>query len=115
MPAPGYAIRVAARLSPAEKLALDAFGQGLRARFGARLRRVVLFGSRARGEGRDDSDLDVLVEVEVPTREDRGAVLDLGADVGLEHHLVISPLVIAPGALDGQPIGARIASEGVAL
>lgn len=106
---------MAARLSPAEKIALEAFGRGLRARFGDRLKRVVLFGSRARGEGRDDSDLDVLVELDVPSREDRGAVLDLGADVGLEHHLVLSPLVVAPGALDGQPIGARIATEGVAL
>lgn len=79
------------------------------------MRRAVLFGSRARGEGRDDSDLDVLVELAGLGREDRGAALDLAADVGLEHGVVLSALVISPGALDAQPIAARIADEGIAL
>jgi len=42
-------------------------------------RRVVLFGSRARGTARPDSDVDLLVEMETPLRfyERIGAVLEL--------------------------------------
>jgi uncharacterized protein len=36
----------------------------LRARFGDRLRKVTLFGSYARGEANEDSDVDVLVLVD---------------------------------------------------
>lgn len=77
--------------------------------------RIVLFGSRARGEGRDDSDLDLLLEVADAARADRGALVDLACDVGLEHHLVLSPLVVATGALLATPLGDRIAADGVTL
>jgi hypothetical protein len=60
---------------------------------GQRLSSLVLFGSRARGQGRDDSDLDLLVRVEQLTRADRGAICDLAFDIGVKHHLVIFPLV----------------------
>ncbi len=40
----------------------------LAAKFGARLRDVVLFGSEARGDGKPDSDVDILVVLE-PTDE----------------------------------------------
>lgn len=84
-------------LSAAEAQLLDAFKRGLLAAFGDRLRGLSLFGSRARGEGRSDSDLDVLVDVRDVTRQERGAVLDLAADLSVEHGLVLSPLVLRPG------------------
>jgi predicted nucleotidyltransferase len=59
-----------------------------------RLLGLKLFGSRARGEGRDDSDLDVLVDVRDVTTDERGAILDLAHDLGLEADLVLSPLVL---------------------
>lgn len=85
-------------LSPAEVQILDALKSALAASFGDRLRRVSLFGSRARGAGRDDSDLDVLVDVHDVTRGERGAILDLAADLGVEHGLVLSVLVLREGA-----------------
>jgi predicted nucleotidyltransferase len=44
--------------------ALAGFTTRLRAAFPGRVAGVVLFGSRARGEGRLDSDLDVLVRID---------------------------------------------------
>lgn len=45
-------------LLPRERKALEELRTWLEGRFGPRLREVVLFGSRARGEGNEDSDLD---------------------------------------------------------
>lgn len=103
------------RLSALEDAALAAYARRARSLLGPRLVRVVLFGSRARGEGRDDSDLDLLMEVDDPTRVDRGDLVDLACDVGLEHHLVLSPLVVPTGSLRTTPLGARIEADGVAL
>jgi uncharacterized protein len=52
----------------------------LEARFGERLREVVLYGSYARGEAHPDSDVDVLVVVDGLTESERGEVFDLVYD-----------------------------------
>jgi predicted nucleotidyltransferase len=44
-------------------MALEAYAAGLRGVFGTRLAEVRLFGSHARGEASEDSDIDVLVLV----------------------------------------------------
>ena len=48
--------------------------------YGDRIERVVLFGSRARGDAREDSDYDVAVFLKDPT--DRGSELNRLADLG---------------------------------
>lgn len=50
-----------AQLTPLENALLAEFVERVRALTGARLERVVVFGSRARGVSRADSDLDVAV------------------------------------------------------
>ena len=50
--------------------------------YGERVERVVLFGSRARGEARDDSDYDVAVFLRDIT--DRFAEMDRLADLGTD-------------------------------
>jgi predicted nucleotidyltransferase len=84
-------------LSAAESQLLAALKRALFEQFGDRLLGLKLFGSRARGEGRDDSDIDVLVDVRDVTRDERGAILDLAHDLGLEADLVLSPLVLRAG------------------
>ena len=51
-------------LSPTVRTALDDALVALRDLYGDRLRQIVLFGSHARGEAREESDVDVLVVLE---------------------------------------------------
>jgi hypothetical protein len=87
-----------------------------RARFGPRLVDLRLFGSRARGEGHAESDLDLRVLIDGLTRDERREVQDLAFDVGCAAKLVLSPL-----AHDSRqwrqdlPLAIAIDREGVAL
>jgi len=48
-------------MTPEQRGAIDRFVTAVKGRYGERLVDVVLFGSRARGDARDDSDFDVAV------------------------------------------------------
>jgi uncharacterized protein len=82
-------------LPPVVSEALDRFGSALRERFGQRLSEVVLFGSRARGEAHEDSDVDVLVVIDDLSDQERLAVLDLAsaADRATADWVGLAPLV----------------------
>jgi hypothetical protein len=95
---PAAPISLPAHLSDAERFALRSLAERVR-RLDARVRALRLFGSRARGDARWDSDLDVAVMV----RGARDAALERRivaafADVewgpSLEGSLRISPLVL---------------------
>jgi predicted nucleotidyltransferase len=60
-------------LSPSERLVLDAFAARVKARFGDRLERIAVFGSRARGDLGAWSDIDVIVVLKVPAAEETAA------------------------------------------
>ena len=54
---------------------------------GERVNRVVLFGSRARGDARDDSDWDFAIFLDhEPTMEEQRIVSDAGFDVMMDNH-----------------------------
>ena len=85
--------------------ALAAFVEQLRQVLGEHLVEVRLFGSEARGEATEESDIDVLVVVQPDTSrvplEDR--IIDLAFDVNLDRGVYISPRVVTPGIL-GHPV-----------
>jgi predicted nucleotidyltransferase len=104
------------RLSPVERAAIERFRDALAARFGGRLGRVVLFGSRARGEGHEESDLDLLVELVDLAPAERREVLDLALEAELATGLRLSPLVRSAGSPGLSPaLREAIARDGVAL
>ena len=72
--------------------AVAAFRAALEARFGARLREVRLFGSRARGDHRPDSDIDLLVLVDDLTWREAIEAIHLGTEVELRTGVLLSPL-----------------------
>jgi uncharacterized protein len=63
--------------------------------FGARLLRVLVFGSVARGEATEDSDVDVFVLLEAPTSEEIRRAIDFGGQIALDYGLPIAPLVMS--------------------
>jgi predicted nucleotidyltransferase len=79
-----------AELSSAEAAALQAYVHALHARYGARLRDVVLFGSRARGDVHPDSDVDVLVILESPSAQELSEVRGLAFDIWLAYGVLLS-------------------------
>jgi predicted nucleotidyltransferase len=62
-----------------------------------RLDRIVLFGSRARGDAEEDSDFDFLVTVKNSQADDKERVRQIAWELSLEYDTVITPLVIPRG------------------
>lgn len=73
-------MEAAVELPPAVARSLVRFRAALDARFGSRLKEVVLFGSYARGDADEESDVDVLVVVTGLTETERREVMDLAYD-----------------------------------
>jgi predicted nucleotidyltransferase len=74
------------QIPPAIQETLQHASDALRRMYGPRLKRVILFGSYARGDARPDSDIDVLVVLEGPVdimteaRRTSGLVMRTAAD-----------------------------------
>ncbi|MEM7204718.1 MAG: nucleotidyltransferase domain-containing protein [Planctomycetota bacterium] len=87
-------------LTPAEHLAVSEFVAATRVLLGDDLHEIRLFGSRARGEGTADSDLDLTVIVTPTGRSRRYEVSDCAYDIGLRHSVLLAPTVITRERLD---------------
>jgi predicted nucleotidyltransferase len=69
--------------------------RSLKSFLGDQLVSIVLFGSMARGDYHDASDIDVAVIVRGLTRRMKGQILDEVAELELEHHTPLSVLVFS--------------------
>jgi predicted nucleotidyltransferase len=79
-----------------------------------------LYGSKARGEGRQDSDLDVMIELPDYDRAIVEEIDDIVYRINLEHDVFISALVfgkdeLEEGPMSESPIYKVIQREGVPL
>lgn len=97
---------------------LNRFRSGLERLFGDRLERVVLFGSRARGDMRADSDYDVAVFLRDRRGlwEELGLLAELEADILDETGAVISAKPLPAGSYDERtPLMGEIRRDGIDL
>lgn len=72
------------------------YREALSAAFPGRTRSVRVFGSMARGEAHEDSDVDILVILDGASFAERGRAIDLATELGLAEGLVFAPIVLTP-------------------
>lgn len=111
---------MSARLPPLVVTALARFRDRVRDEAGENLVDLRLFGSYARGEAHEESDVDVSVVLRTVTWDNRRAILDLAADVFLDLEVQISPTVISDDQYrlwrrQDRPLVRAIEREGLAL
>jgi uncharacterized protein len=87
-------------LTPRDLAAVTEFVERVRAQLGETLIELRLFGSKARGDARDGSDIDVAVIVSGDRLAAEDAVIDVAFDVNLAHDVYISPRVILAEVLE---------------
>jgi predicted nucleotidyltransferase len=81
--------------SPAVSDAVARFARAVRARFGERVTDLALFGSHARGDATEESDVDVLVAIDELSHEERLEVLRIAYEIdrSADDWVGLSPLV----------------------
>ena len=97
---------------------LSRFRAALDEKFGERIERVVLFGSRARGDSRPDSDHDVAVFLRQPDElwSELGHLSHITTDILLETGAVISAKPFPAGAYrEHSPLMREIRAGGLDL
>ena len=84
-----------ALLTQQEKMAVKTFKQRVQEEFENQVLLFRLFGSRARGEGDEASDVDILVLMQEAPARVRGQIFAIASDIFLEYEIEISPLVMS--------------------
>ena len=92
-----------------DRCAVEAFSERVWQTYPKRVRQMILFGSKARGDSHAYSDIDVLLIVDREDWRFRHAVSSIAADVSLAYDVLIGPRVI------GQDWWARMRHHHVTL
>ena len=72
-----------------KKSALNEFVKTLKERYKGRIKKIILFGSYARGDYGEESDIDILIVVDV----DFDYVIDLCTKILLKYGIVINAII----------------------
>ncbi|MBI3182849.1 MAG: nucleotidyltransferase domain-containing protein [Myxococcales bacterium] len=108
-------------LPPDVERALGELASYARERFGARLERLVLFGSYARGEAVPlESDVDVLLAVRELTAAEMEEIVRRAAEITSRHNVLLTPVAIDAARFRGMEeterlLATEIARDGVPL
>lgn len=84
------------------------------------IRRMVIFGSRARGDDDPESDMDIFLEVPTLDADLRRKISEVAWEIGLDEGLVISTFVATTHAIHSSPLAANpilraIETEGIVI
>ncbi len=84
------------------------------------INRIVVFGSRARGDASPDSDLDMFIEIPELDADLRSQIREIAWEVSLVEGILISTFVVTSTAITDSPLGANpilrtIEAEGIAV
>jgi len=106
-------------MDPALKTVLAELRQQLECLYGERLARLVLYGSQARGDAGEGSDIDVLVVLvgDVSPCEEIARTSELVARISLRHDVVVVPAFVSEAQYQREqsPLLLNVRREGVPL
>lgn len=94
------------------------FALHLKAKYGERIERIILFGSVARGDYREDSDVDLIVVGRGDRLTLQGEFAAESVRLLLETGVLVTPMAFTReeiGRVDETLFGRAVASEGVVL
>ena len=105
--------------SSEENAALKELKDTLKNYLGDRIK-LILYGSRARGDYDNESDTDIGIIVRGLTREEKNQILDMVADIELKYLTPLSTLVLSEDAFESlkkreRRIALDIEKEGIPL
>jgi predicted nucleotidyltransferase len=107
-------------LTSNEWTAVAEYVDRIQRRFPNRVLAVMLFGSKARGDADTESDIDLLVLVDVETTQFRSELWLIASDVSLDYNVVLSPRVFGQARWDESrqirlPLYRAIVADGIPL
>ena len=107
-------------LESSKRAALDEFLSRIRKRLSSQLTIVRLFGSQARGEATEESDIDLFIVVKSYSKEVENSILDEAYEVSLKHDVVITPLVYGEEEVNSPlfqvtPFYKNVMEEGISI
>lgn len=104
------------------RLLLRRYAEEIRGIFGGSLDRIILYGSLARGEDTADSDIDLMILVQLSDEEIKAymsAVASLSFDMEMEYDVILSPIIKNTDQFmdwaDTVPFYRNVMEEGVEL
>jgi predicted nucleotidyltransferase len=97
---------------------IRSFKAGIRRLYGKRLKKIILFGSWARGDAREDSDIDLAVVLagEVRSGKEIDRMIGIVSRVNLDHGVLLAVYPVSEKDFLGlkSPLLMNIRKEGVA-
>jgi uncharacterized protein len=78
-----------------EQRAVEEYTRTLRGRYPGRVEKVVLFGSQARGDAREGSDVDLLIVTASAEPHLKNELTDLAFDMMLKYAVAIEPAIFS--------------------
>jgi len=107
-------------LTSSEREAVQEFARFLRERFGRMVREIILFGSRARGQGDRESDIDILIVMTNLSWEIKRTISELAAVENMKHGVLISTVRYNSATwenpvIKASPFGTAVREQGIWL
>lgn len=101
---------------------LNEFTQEIKKLLGNRLKKIILYGSYARGDYNKNSDIDIMILTDLnfeEIEEYRDKISDIAYDIELENDIIISPIIKNIDKFNARinivPFYSNIQREGVIL